>query len=440
MLGIDASAVADEIVRHLSALVRLDTSNPPGNEALVARYLAGEFVRLGIEHRVLESAPGRANFVARLAGSGSEPPLMLLAHADVVGASPEGWRHPPFSGAVVDGEVWGRGTLDMKGHIASGLVLMEILAERRVPLRGDVLLVVTADEEAGSHLGAHWLWENHRALVEADIAFNEGGGQRFTTPGGPRYTVQVAEKGAARLRLTATGTAGHASIPRADNAVFALAAALTRLSETVAPTVVTPASARMLDVLADSYDGAVREEISAFLAEPTWEAARRLPLAPALRDYVQAGLHNTAVPTMLAASDRINVAPGTASALLDGRLVPGQRPEHWAAHVQAIVGDRARVELVVGRESTAAHDGGEVMTTIDDVLDELDPGARALPYISSASSDARALPGVRVFGFFPSRSDVDMMRLIHGVDERARISDLTFAHRCLAEIVLRLRA
>lgn len=438
-LGVDLREVRDAIVRHVCALVRLDTSNPPGNELLVAQYLAAELAASGIEHHVLESAPGRANLVARVPGTGAEPPLMLLAHADVVGARPEGWTHPPFSGAVVDGEVWGRGTLDMKGHIASHLVLLQLLAARDVRLSGDVVLVVTADEEAGSHLGAHWLWEHHRPLVEAEVAFNEGGGQRFVTPGGPLYTVQVAEKGTARLRVTARGTGGHASIPRADNAVLTLARALARLGDWAAPSVLTPATQRLLAVLRDHHEPPAAAALAALLAEPTWHAASTLPVDPVLRDYVVAGLHNTAVPTVLTASDRVNVAPATASAVLDGRLVPGQQPDDWAAVVQRVVGDLATVELVQGRPGVAAAGEDDVLRAIDHVLDGVEPGARALPYVSSAASDARALPGVRVLGFFPSASDADMMRMIHGVDERARISDLLFAHRCLLELVLLLR-
>ncbi|MFI8276841.1 M20/M25/M40 family metallo-hydrolase [Streptomyces sp. NPDC085929] len=210
-------------------MIRLDASNPPGREIAIARYVSRELSRSGIAHSVLESEPGRANLVARLPRSGREPPLMLLGHADVVGARPEAWSRPPFSGEVAEGRVWGRGALDMKGQIAASLLIVQLLAGHRIPLRRDVLLVVTAGEEAGSRLGAYWLWENHRRLVEAEFAFNEGGGQRFVTPGGPVYTVQVAEKGSARMRVTARGPGGHASVPRSEASVFTLAEALLRL-------------------------------------------------------------------------------------------------------------------------------------------------------------------------------------------------------------------
>ncbi|QZN84526.1 M20/M25/M40 family metallo-hydrolase [Cellulomonas sp. C5510] len=429
----------EEVVRRLSDLVRLDTTNPPGNESLVTEYVAGELAAVGVPAVVLESAPGRANLVARLRGAGTGPTVMLLAHADVVGASPVGWTHPPFSGRVVDGEVWGRGSLDMKAHLASWLTLVAGLAEHRVPLGGDVVLVVTADEEAGSRLGAHWLVENHPDLVRADLAFCEGGGQRIPTAAGPLYTVQVAEKGTATVRVTASGTGGHASVPRADNAVLALADALHRLGRSRTRSLPTETTDLMLEVLAASTaDPHVRSALLDVRRQPTFEAAAGLPLVPFLRDFVVAGLHNTAVPTRLSASDRVNVAPAEASAVLDCRLVPGQRPEDWVEHLRAVLGGQVRVDLIRGRAGREGPPADELLTVVDEVLDEVDPGGRALPYLSSAATDARAFPGIPVLGFFPSASDRDLMRLIHGVDERALISDVMHGHRITGGLVMRL--
>lgn len=428
----------DHLVGHLSELVRLDTSNPPGNEIAVARYISRELRRYGIRHTVLESEPGRANLVARLPGSGDEPPLMLLGHADVVGARAEQWSRPPFSGDVADGRVWGRGSLDMKGQIAASLLIMQLLAAHKVPLRRDVLMVVTADEEAGSRLGAYWLWEHHRSLVEAEVAFNEGGGQRFLTPGGPVYTVQVAEKGSARMRITATGRGGHASLPRPDAAVFGLAEALVRLRDFAPPSVLLPTSRRMLHTLAELHPGDAGEAVRRLVEEPTWDGARSLPIDPLLREFVVAGLHNTATPTLLSGGRRLNVVPTEASVVLDGRLLPGERPEEWAAQVQEAVGDGVEVALLQGRVSAGAHDDAELLRVLDLVVAGQEQGARVLPYINSASTDARAFPETKVIGFFPSASDADIMRLIHGVDEHAQVSDVMFGGRCLLEAVVRL--
>lgn len=426
------------LVSHLSALIRLDTSNPPGNEIAVARYLARALSRSGISHTVLESEPGRANLVAWLPGSGQEPPLMLLGHADVVGAQPDGWSRPPFSGEVADGRVWGRGAFDMKGQIAASLLIMQLLAAHRFRLNRDVLLVVTADEEAGSRLGAYWLWENHRSLVEAEFAFNEGGGQRFMTPGGPVYTVQVAEKGSARMRVTARGQGGHASLPRSESAVFTLADALLRLRAFAPESVLHPASRRMLGMLADLHPGPGAEAVTQLLEAPSWDRANSLPIDSVLREFVVAGLHNTATPTLLSAGQRQNVVPVEASVVLDGRLLPGELPDRWAAEVQRAVGDRVEVELLHGRVSHAVHDDPELLRVLGDTVAAHEPGSRLLPYINPAATDARAFPETKVIGFFPSASDADVMRLIHAPDEHARITDLMFGGSCLLDSVLRL--
>ncbi|MEU9162304.1 M20/M25/M40 family metallo-hydrolase [Streptomyces sp. NPDC048424] len=426
------------LVGHLSALIRLDTSNPPGHEIAVARHISRELSRAGVAHTVLEAEPGRANLVARLPGSGQEPPLMLLGHADVVGARPDEWSRPPFSGEVADGRVWGRGALDMKGQIAASLLVVQLLAAHRVPLRRDLLLVVTADEEAGSRLGAHWLWENHRGLVEAEFAFNEGGGQRFPTPGGPVYTVQVAEKGSARMRITARGRGGHASVPRSDAAVFTLAEALLRLRAFAPRSVLHPAARRMLGTLADLHPGTGAEAIGRLLKAPTWAAANSLPIDPVLREFVITGLHNTATPTLLSAGQRQNVVPVEASVVLDGRLLPGQVPEDWVAEVRKAVGDGVEVSLLHGRASHAVHDDPRLLRVLGDTVAAHEPGARVLPYINPAATDARAFPETKVVGFFPSASDADVMRLIHAPDEHARITDLMFGGACLLDAVLRL--
>ncbi|WP_404961410.1 M20/M25/M40 family metallo-hydrolase [Streptomyces sp. 147326] len=426
------------LVGLLSALIRLDTSNPPGHEIAVARHLSRELSPLGIAHTVLESAPGRANLVARLPGSGQEPPLMLLGHADVVGTQPDQWSRPPFSGEVADGRVWGRGALDMKGQVAASLLVMQLIAAHRIRLRRDLLLAVTADEEAGSRLGAYWLWENHRSLVEAEFAFNEGGGQRFLTPGGPVYTVQVAEKGSARMRITARGQGGHASVPRSEAAVFTLAEALLRLRAYAPPSVLHPAARRMLSTLAELHSGPGAQAIERLLEAPTWAGASSLPIDPVLREFVVAGLHNTATPTLLSAGQRQNVVPVEASVVLDGRLLPGQQPEDWVAEVRKAVGDRVEVSLLHGRESRAVHDDPELLRVLGDTVAAHEPGARVLPYINPASTDARAFPDTKVIGFFPSASDADVMRLIHAPDEHARITDLMFGGKCLLDAVLRL--
>ncbi|MEU2245371.1 M20/M25/M40 family metallo-hydrolase [Streptomyces sp. NPDC019224] len=429
----------DELVRCTSELVRRDTTNPPGNESLVTDYVARELAACSIDDvTVLAAEPGRANLVARLPGDGTGRPLMLLGHADVVAADGEGWPHPPFSGHVDETRVWGRGTLDMKGHIAAYLLILRLLTQYRVTLRRDVVLVVTADEESGSRLGARWLADHHPEAVAAEFAFNEGGGQRFATPGGPLYTVQVAEKGSARLRVTARGTGGHASIPRPGNPVFRLAEALTRLSAFAPPSIVSPAAEEMLRILADHHTGPAREELLGFAAAPSWHRALALPIDPVLREFVVTALHNTAVPTLLSGGRRFNAVPDRVEAVLDGRVLPGQHPHDWCEQVREALGPGVEVELVHGRAAPAPVHAPAVLEALRETVESMEPGAGVLPYINSAATDARALPDVAVHGFFPSRSDADIMRLAHGIGEHARIDDLAFGGACLLDAVLRL--
>ncbi|MCP3818497.1 M20/M25/M40 family metallo-hydrolase [Streptomyces sp. A3M-1-3] len=213
---------------------------------------------------------------------------------------------------------------------------------------------------------------------------------------------------------------------------------LLRLRAFAPESVLQPTSRRMLTTLAELYSGATAEAIRHLLQAPTWERANSLPIDPVLRDFVVAGLHNTATPTLLSAGRRLNVVPTEATVVLDGRLLPGERPEQWSQQIQKALGESVEVSLLSGRVSSLVHDDPRIIEVLDETVAAQEPGARVLPYINSASTDARAFPDTKVIGFFPSSSDEDIMRLIHGVDERARISDVLFGGQCLLDAVVRL--
>ena len=226
----DLDRMADEVVRHLQALVRIDTSNPPGNERPAAEYIREVFENEGIEGKILESAPGRANIVARLKSeTGEGGPLLLMSHLDVVPADPSEWTHHPFGGEIADGFIWGRGTLDMKGLTAVEMVVMLELKRRGLRLRRDVVFAATADEEMGSTFGMKWLVDNHWELIQAEYAINEGGGVGLNLGDRMVFTCQIAEKGIAWLRLKAKGEPGHGSAPTGKNAVVELSRAVAKL-------------------------------------------------------------------------------------------------------------------------------------------------------------------------------------------------------------------
>ena len=226
---VDWEQEGEAVVELLRALLRFDTTNPPGNEAECIEFLADTLRGAGVEPRVLSPAPGRANLVARLpGGDGGAPPLLLNGHVDVVAAEAGRWRHPPFAGEVHDGVIWGRGAVDMKQMVAMSVATVGLLARLGLPLRRHLKLAAVADEEAGCALGSAWLVDHHPDKVRAGHALGEVGGATFYLSGRPFYPVQVAEKGIAWLRAWADGTTGHGSIPHENNAVVRLSEFLAR--------------------------------------------------------------------------------------------------------------------------------------------------------------------------------------------------------------------
>src|SRR5467141_4218783 len=259
------TALGDEATDLLSQYLRINTTNPPGNEIAAARWLAAVLRRDGIEARIFEPAPGKANLYARLSGDGSARPLILLNHMDVVLASPEYWTVDPFSGLIKDGYVWGRGALDMKGEAITQLMTMVILKRARVPLKRDVIFLATADEEIGAGVGAAWIVERHPELVpDAEFLLNEGGTIR-TDPKGriEYYGIGTTEKSPFWLDVTARGTPGHGSRPTPDNPVVRLIRALDRIADWRTPLVVTPGVDRYFrDLATIERDSTVRRWLS----------------------------------------------------------------------------------------------------------------------------------------------------------------------------------
>ncbi len=436
--GIDWDAVRDEATRHLQALLRLETVNPPGNEILAAEYLADTVRAEGFEPVVVESEPGRGNFVTRLrAPEPKAPPLMLMGHTDVVSVEADKWTHGPFSGDIDGGEIWGRGAVDMKGQVAAELTTLLLLKRQGVRLDRDIILAAFADEEAGSFLGARWLWDNRRELIDAEYAINEGGGARVEIGGKVFYTCQTSEKGGCRMRIVARGEPGHASVPLDDTAVYRLAHALVRLQRFQGPTILTKTMRRYLESIGRAIGGETEREVQAVLANPTWEALAALPFPEQLKGSLRATTRNTATPTILRGGHRMNVIPSQVECDVDGRILPGQEPADWVAQVQAAVGDGVTVEFLRGGYGLEADPDSPFFDTIAAVMAEEDPGAILVPSIVSGGTDAKGLPGVKVYGFMPSRRGESEFALAHAHDERVRIADLLFATRCFYRIVTR---
>ncbi len=437
-MAIDWNDVRAEVVGHLQALLRINTVNPPGNESEAARYLAGVAAEAGIPCE-LAGEPGRDNVVARLQSTGAGRPIILLGHTDVVSVEPEHWTHDPFGGDVEGGYVWGRGAVDMKNQVAANLMVMLLLRRQGVPLARDVIMAATPDEEAGSHLGAHWLWRHRRDLVDAEYGLNESGGELVNIDGQHFYTVQAGEKGKARMRIVAHARPGHASVPRDDTAMYRLGKALVRLHEFQPPTIITDPVARQLRAMGAAF-GLSDDGIEALLRDPSWDRLAALPLDADRQAMLFATTHNTAVPTIIGGGHRINVIPSEAWVDVDGRVLPGQDPAAWARQVQEAVGDEVEVQLTAGEPGIAADPTSPFFDAIAATMDAEDPGCKLLPYLVSGGTDARAFPETKVYGFMPARTDLDVGQLAHGHDERTHVDDLLFATRCLYGVVTRFCA
>jgi acetylornithine deacetylase/succinyl-diaminopimelate desuccinylase-like protein len=427
------SALLDEAIVVLRQLLRIDTVNPPGNERPAQEYLADRLERAGLEVSLVGSDPERPNLVARLRGRADGPVLGLLSHVDTVVADPTGWRHGPWSGALEDGFVWGRGALDMKSQTAAETVAVCSLArEGWRPARGDVLVISVSDEEVAG-TGAEWVASERPDLVRCDYLLNEGGGESVGIDGVRHYAVCVGEKGVFRFTLTTDGVASHASMPMvADNALLKLAPLLQAMGERQPGWDVTPGARGLLDVL--GLDGDPRAAL---------EALRQR--APDLAPEVEAMLRVTLAPTMADASAQMNVIPEAARLHVDCRVPPGLGEEAALERIQEVIGTEGYrlefTERVVGNDSPPES---PLADALRGWVERADPGARCLPTLSTGYTDSRtfraAFPECVAYGFFPHRhmSIDDLSALVHGRDERIDVRDLGLAVDCYRAVVTEL--
>lgn len=439
----DWTVVEREVVQHLQNLIRIDTTNPPGNELPAARYVADVLRGEGIAAEVLESAPQRGNVVARLGGDGSARPLLLMSHLDVVPAEPDKWAHPPFAAELVDGFIWGRGAVDTKNLTAVQLTLMLLLKREGVPLKRDVILAATADEEAGGLAGMGWLVQERPELLQAEYAINEGGGFGLNIGGRRVYVCQSAEKGVCWMKLTAEGKPGHGSTPKGDNAVATLAEAVIRLSRARLPLHVVPTVREFVQQLARLLPFP-QSLILPLVLSPVFEpvVAKALAREEMLGPLLRASVRNTATPTVLNAGSKTNVIPSVAEAQVDGRLIPGQTPDDLIREIRPYIGDKIRIDIIGTSEPSEAGYQTPLYTILGDVLAEEDPGAVLLPFMITGSTDGRFLAkhGVKVYGFCPMKQDTDQspLEMAHGHNERISVANLGFATRVLYKAILRL--
>jgi acetylornithine deacetylase/succinyl-diaminopimelate desuccinylase-like protein len=436
----DWKAIEDEAVHLLSRYIQIDTTNPPGNELKAALFLKSILDREGIDSRIIESAPGRASFYARLKGDGSKKPIVLMHHMDVVPADAELWQVRPFSGEVRNGEIWGRGTLDNKGAGIFQLLTLVALKRQNLSLSRDVILLGTADEEAGGSLGAGFLLENHFDLFkDVGVVFNEGGGIRVDDSGAGRlYSVRVTEKVPLWLRLTAKGAPGHPASPGSDQAVLRLIAALNRVSGYQSPI-------KVISEVQQFYRD------SAATAPVQWRE-KYLDLRKALEDAQfaaeftrdrsnNARVRNTISITGLKGSDKINVIPPVATAEIDVRLLPGEDPQAFVKEMAEVIADESiKIDVLLSRAAATARPSPEAMEAIAEFARKHDPAAQILSPLPGGFTDCHFfhVKGIPCLGFLPQRSTASSEGLVHGVDERMPVERLKSALRSMYEIISKL--
>ncbi len=405
-----APMLRDEVTQLLSRLIQVDTTNPPGNETAAAELLRDYLEANGLECELYARTPERANVVTRIKGTGDGPSLLFLGHTDVVLADPAEWSVPPFSGEVRDGEVWGRGALDMKGMVASHAVAIASLAREGFTPKGDLIFAATADEEVGDGFGLEWLCEAHPDAVRCDFAINEGGGDRLELGGNAYWICSTAEKMSAPFRIRVKGRSGHASMPGiADNALVKAAQLVERIAAYEPPR-------------------EIQQEVAAFLRALGADRVEELP--GVAREMVEPLLAPKFAPTMISASQKRNVIPASCEVTVDCRLLPGTTPADVEPTIRRVLGDDVGYEL----EFTEAQGGTrsaldtELWRAVESFVAETEPGAKAVPICSAGFTDSHWLReafGTVAYGFFPARMPSELMaELIHSADERVPVDDL----------------
>ena len=440
---VDWQALREEATEFLSELIQIDTSNPPGNETEAATYLQERFAREGIAGEILAPEPERGSFLARLEGQGPGPRLMLLSHIDVVPvADPSRWSHPPFSGTVADGYVWGRGALDMKGQTVLEALVLFLFKRLNLKFNGELIYLAVADEERGGEKGAGWLKREHPKLLKVDYVLNEGGGMPLVVGGRTFYTIETLEKGLLWLKVRVHGRSGHASIPHGENALAKAAGLIDRLSHHRFPKQITETVGEFVKRVAAPF-GELGEGIAAAILGPEEPDLHRIlagtPLDP---DAVNAFLHTTISPTMVQAGVKENVIPDSCEFVLDCRLLPTSSKEQVIGEIEELaqeLGTEIDIEVLQDHPPSQSAVGTDFYRAIERALLAELPEIEAVPFLLTGATDSRFLRelGAVAYGLCPLSTKMEMsqrMKLVHGDDERVDLESLELGTRVFARI------
>ena len=438
-----------EITQLLSELIRINTTNPPGNETQAATYIAHFLSKDGFKSEIIESSSGRGSVITRLEGLGGKPSLLLLSHLDVVAANPNEWTVEPFAGVIKDGYVYGRGAYDMKCMTAMEILVMKLLKINNIRLKGDVVLAATADEEKGGEEGAGYLLRNHREKVWCPYVLNEGGGLAIPAKNSYVFPIQTAEKGILWLRIKAKGTPGHGSTPNmADNAVMRMNKVIEKLGNYQAETIYVPTLRQFLSEIA-KLNPDLKETFSRLLANPKQSEQILDQLAKkdrALAEEIRPRIKMTIAPTMIKGGVKENIIPSDCEAVFDCRILPGQDVSETVNLIKELLKDVGLEKLTF--EFLQAHGGSESPTettlydTITKVLSEFEPGCGITPTLTTGGTDSRFFreQGSICYGFqpmIPDEPNDQLEKRMHGIDERITTRNLVYGTSILYEVVKR---
>jgi acetylornithine deacetylase/succinyl-diaminopimelate desuccinylase-like protein len=429
-----SNQITEDAIKICQDLIRIPSVNygdNKGDEKAVAEYVAASLAEVGIAAEIFEAAPNRCNVIAKIKGTDSaRPGLVLHGHIDVVPAAAEEWQVDPFSGVIKDGAIWGRGAVDMKNMDAMILAIVRHWARNGIKPPRDIVLAFFADEEAGSIYGSRWMVKEHpEVFAGCSEAVSEVGGFSVTLSNGKRlYMIESAQKGIHWVKLTATGQAGHGSFINNQNPVTTLSEAVAKIGNYEWPQTYTSAVKELFTAIAKTLGKPLADDYRELLVE-----------IPSVARMIAATLQNTANPTMLSAGYKSNVIPKEASAVVDGRFLPG----HEAALNQTlaqIVGPEIKIETITRDIALEVPFEGPMVEAMKSAITKLDPDGIPVPYLMSGGTDNKALSdlGIVGYGFSPLRlpADLDFMALFHGVDERIPLESLDFGVKALEDFLL----
>lgn len=453
-LGAIPAPAQNATAELLSEIIRVDTSNPPGNEGRVDELLAAKLRPLGLTVDIIPTPQaGKSHMIARLKGDGSAKPVLLASHADVVGVEREKWTVDPFAGLIKDGYVWGRGAIDFKGGMAVFAQAVMRLAREKVPLKRDVIFLVEADEEAAQY-NTSWLAQSHWDKMDCEFALNEGGWIMKRPDGRVRYvSISTADKSGITLVLTARGTSTHSSMPRPDNAIFRLAKALSRLAEYETKPELTASTREFFLTLGKTSEPPMSTYFFDLVNSKDPSAIARADKEISKDLLLHAIMRNTIAPVLLNAGFRGNVIPGSADATINFRTIPGTTAEDLTAEIKKVIADPS-IEIAPP-SSTARVLGGRTLSNVKDSPTDtalyqalahsaakIWPGVPTTPYLFQAGTDAGAWRsrGVPVYGIYPYPISNEDLSRMHGNDERVSVDSLEQGTNLIYQTLLEVAA